>query len=57
MASKRRTDIPAWGLGLVTTVGHFYDGPLGAKNELWRDARVLAIEMEVYSPAHTCVMV
>eukprot|EP01132_Coremiostelium_polycephalum_P002871 gene2871-3568_t len=35
-----------YGVGLITTVGHFFDGPLGNHNKLWARSRVLAIEME-----------
>jgi uridine phosphorylase len=34
-------------VGLVTTVGHFYDGPLSNHNKLWADSKILAIEMEI----------
>eukprot|EP01120_Amphizonella_sp_Union-15-10_P000766 TRINITY_DN10792_c0_g1_i1.p1 TRINITY_DN10792_c0_g1~~TRINITY_DN10792_c0_g1_i1.p1 ORF type:complete len:274 (+),score=56.97 TRINITY_DN10792_c0_g1_i1:55-876(+) len=37
----------AYAVGLCTTEGPFYDGPLGNKNDFWRKAGVLAIEMEV----------
>eukprot|EP01112_Ceratiomyxa_fruticulosa_P012618 TRINITY_DN3503_c0_g1_i1.p1 TRINITY_DN3503_c0_g1~~TRINITY_DN3503_c0_g1_i1.p1 ORF type:complete len:266 (+),score=67.06 TRINITY_DN3503_c0_g1_i1:167-964(+) len=40
-------DVSSYGVGVVTTVGHFYDGPLGNKNKLWAASKVLAIEMEV----------
>jgi len=45
-ASRGYKDVVA-GVGLVTTVGHFYDGPLGNKNKMWAEAKVLAIEMEI----------
>jgi len=45
-SSKGYPDVTA-GIGLVCTVGHFYDGPLGNQNKLWQSAKVLAIEMEV----------
>jgi len=45
-ASKKYKEVTA-GVGLIATVGTFYDGPLGNHNKLWRDAKVLAIEMEV----------
>jgi len=45
-SSKGYKEINA-GVGLVCTVGHFYDGPLGNHNRLWADAKVLAIEMEI----------
>ncbi|KAF2074523.1 hypothetical protein CYY_004150 [Polysphondylium violaceum] len=35
-----------YGVGIITTVGHFFDGPLGNHNKLWARSRVLAIEME-----------
>ncbi|EFA82603.1 uridine phosphorylase [Heterostelium album PN500] len=35
-----------FGTGIITTVGHFFDGPLGNHNKLWARSRVLAIEME-----------
>lgn len=45
-ASKKYKEVTA-GVGLIATVGTFYDGPLGNHNTLWRDAKVLAVEMEV----------
>jgi len=45
-ASKGYKEVNA-GVGLVTTVGHFYDGPLGNNNKLWADSKILAIEMEI----------
>jgi len=45
-ASKKYKEVTA-GVGLLATVGTFYDGPLGNQNTLWRDAKVLAVEMEV----------
>eukprot|EP01121_Diplochlamys_sp_Union-15-3_P015425 TRINITY_DN5095_c0_g1_i2.p1 TRINITY_DN5095_c0_g1~~TRINITY_DN5095_c0_g1_i2.p1 ORF type:complete len:259 (+),score=36.90 TRINITY_DN5095_c0_g1_i2:68-844(+) len=36
-----------YAVGLCTTEGPFYDGPLGNKNDFWRKSGVLAIEMEV----------
>lgn len=39
-------DVPSWGIGVIATVGHFYDGPLGNQNRLWEASRVLGIEME-----------
>eukprot|EP00026_Physarum_polycephalum_P014388 Phypoly_transcript_14895.p1 GENE.Phypoly_transcript_14895~~Phypoly_transcript_14895.p1 ORF type:complete len:259 (+),score=19.83 Phypoly_transcript_14895:27-779(+) len=45
-ASKGYKEVNA-GVGLVTTVGHFYDGPLGNHNKLWADSKILAIEMEI----------
>jgi len=45
-ASKSYKDVTA-GVGIVVTAGHFYDGPLGNKNQLWANAKVLAIEMEI----------
>jgi len=45
-ASKGYKEVTA-GVGLVTTVGHFYDGPLGNQNRLWADSKILAIEMEI----------
>jgi len=45
-ATKGYKEVNA-GVGLVTTVGHFYDGPLGNHNKMWADAKVLAIEMEI----------
>ncbi|KAM9978552.1 hypothetical protein ACTFIY_012308 [Dictyostelium cf. discoideum] len=35
-----------YGVGIITTVGHFFDGPLGNHNKLWARSKVLAIEME-----------
>jgi len=45
-ASKNYKEVVA-GVGLVTTVGTFYDGPNGNQNRLWQSAKVLAIEMEI----------
>jgi len=45
-ASKSYEDVVS-GVGLVTTVGCFYDGPSGNQNRLWAAAKVLAIEMEI----------
>jgi len=45
-AAKHYKEVNA-GVGLVTTVGTFYDGPLGNQNRLWEAAKVLAIEMEI----------
>ncbi len=36
-------DIPSWGVGVIATVGHFYDGPLGNQNRLWESAKVNTI--------------
>lgn len=36
-----------YGVGIVTTEGIFYDGPLGNKNKLWEGCGVLGVEMEV----------
>jgi hypothetical protein len=44
---RERKDVPSFGVGLINTIGHFYDGPLGNKNRLWEAARVLGVEMEV----------
>jgi len=46
-STKLHPDVSSYGVGLVATVGHFYDGPLGNHNKLWADAKVLAIEMEI----------
>jgi len=45
-ASKKYEEVTA-GVGLLCTVGTFYDGPNGNTNKLWQSAKVLAIEMEV----------
>eukprot|EP01111_Echinosteliopsis_oligospora_P006839 TRINITY_DN2122_c0_g1_i1.p1 TRINITY_DN2122_c0_g1~~TRINITY_DN2122_c0_g1_i1.p1 ORF type:complete len:251 (+),score=89.14 TRINITY_DN2122_c0_g1_i1:76-828(+) len=45
-SAKHYSEVNA-GVGLVCTVGHFYDGPLGNKNELWATSKILAIEMEI----------
>jgi len=45
-AAKQYKDITT-GVGLIATVGTFYDGPNGNHNKLWQSAKVLAIEMEV----------
>jgi uridine phosphorylase len=45
-ASKKYEEVTA-GVGLIATVGCFYDGPIGNHNKLWQAAKVLAIEMEV----------
>ncbi|EGG16545.1 uridine phosphorylase [Cavenderia fasciculata] len=44
-AAKTHDEIN-YGVGIITTVGHFFDGPLGNHNKLWARSRVLAIEME-----------
>eukprot|EP01133_Synstelium_polycarpum_P009798 gene9798-11447_t len=44
-AAKAKADVNH-GVGIITTVGHFFDGPLGNHNKLWARSRVLAIEME-----------
>lgn len=36
-----------YAVGIVTTEGKFYDGPLGNNNKLWEDSGVLGVEMEV----------
>jgi len=36
-----------YGLGTILTVGNFYDGPLGNKNDIWTKANVIGVEMEV----------
>jgi uridine phosphorylase len=45
-ASKKYEEVTA-GVGLIATVGCFYDGPIGNNNKLWQSAKVLGIEMEV----------
>jgi len=45
-ATKSYKEITS-GVGLIATVGTFYDGPSGNQNKLWQSAKVLAIEMEV----------
>jgi len=35
------------GVGLVATVGHFHEGPLGNQNQMWARANILAVEMEI----------
>ncbi|KYQ90106.1 uridine phosphorylase [Tieghemostelium lacteum] len=44
-SAKSRDNIN-YGVGIITTVGHFFDGPLGNHNKLWARSKVLAIEME-----------
>eukprot|EP01113_Clastostelium_recurvatum_P006399 TRINITY_DN1288_c0_g1_i2.p2 TRINITY_DN1288_c0_g1~~TRINITY_DN1288_c0_g1_i2.p2 ORF type:complete len:266 (-),score=82.14 TRINITY_DN1288_c0_g1_i2:3-800(-) len=46
-STKNHPDVSSYGVGIVTTVGHFYDGPAGNNNKLWASAKVLAIEMEI----------
>jgi len=47
LLSTVKTSGVNYGAGIILTVGNFYDGPLGNKNELWAKANVVAIEMEV----------
>ncbi|EGC34529.1 uridine phosphorylase [Dictyostelium purpureum] len=44
--SAKATQTVNYGVGIITTVGHFFDGPLGNHNKLWARSKVLAIEME-----------
>lgn len=45
--SVKEDENQKYGVGIITTEGKFYDGPIGNNNKLWETCGVIGVEMEV----------